>query len=106
MLNLRVQMVCAWSGVAFLVLYLFGWMWLADMVPPPAPSTAAEGIKAYFLTDLTAKRIGLLLALSVWGLLIPWGIALAAQTRRAERGFPILTLLQSHVCDLAPYLGT
>jgi hypothetical protein len=103
--NLRVQSACAWSGVAFLALFMFGWIWLADMVPPPDPSAAPEVIKAYFMTDLTTKRIGLLLAMSVWGLLIPWGIALAAQTRRAEGGFPILTLIQIACATSTAALG-
>ena len=38
--------------------------------------------------------IGILLAMSVWGLLMPWGTALAARTRRAEVGFPVLTIVQ------------
>lgn len=105
LLSLRVQSACAWSGVVFLVLFMFGWIWLANMVPPPAPSAGSEEIKAYFLTDLTTKRIGLLLAMSVWGLLIPWGIALAAQTRRAEGGFPILTLIQIACATSTAALG-
>jgi hypothetical protein len=80
--------------VVFLVLFFLGWVWLARMVPPPPPTSSAEEITAFYLSGLTAKRIGLLLAMSVWGLLIPWGIALAARTRRAEGGFPILTLTQ------------
>jgi hypothetical protein len=103
--GLRVQLVCAWSGVAMLVLYVIGWVLLAHMVPPPAPSASAEEIKAFFMTDLTSKRIGLALCICVWGLLVPWGIALASQTRRAEPGFPTLTLIQIACATSTAALG-
>jgi hypothetical protein len=104
-LNLKVQLICAWSGVVLLIGFLLGWGWLADMIPPPAPTASPEEIRAFFEEDLTSKRIGILLAMSVWGLLMPWGTALAARTRRAEVGFPVLTIVQVACATSTAALG-
>ena len=103
--NLRVQLACAWTGPAFLVLFFAGWVGLAHMVPPPPPTATAQQITAFYLDGLTEKRIGLLLAMCVWGLLIPWGAAIAGRTRRAEHGYPILTLTQIACATSTAALG-
>jgi hypothetical protein len=92
--GLRVQLVCAWSGVIYVPLFLFCFVVLSDFIPPPDPTASGEQIRAWFLDDLTTKRVGILAGMTLWALLVPWGVAVAAQTRRNERGFPTLTIIQ------------
>jgi len=89
-----VQLACAWSGVILVIGFLLGWIALAGFIPPPSPRASSEEIRAFFLDDLTSKRIGILLCMCLWSLMVPWGVAVAVQTRRAERGFPVLSVIQ------------
>ena len=89
-----IQLACAWSGVVLVVGFLIGWIGLAGYIPPPSPSASADEIRAFYLDGLTEKRLGLLLCMSLWALLVPWGVVVATQTRRSERGFPVLSVIQ------------
>jgi hypothetical protein len=93
-ISARVQQACAWSGVVLLVIFLPAFVFLCHLIPPPDPSWTAAQVKEFFLEDTTTKRIGIAICLAVWTLMLPWGVALAAQTARAERGFPVLSVIQ------------
>lgn len=87
-------MLGAWSGPALVVLFLIGCIPLAGFIPPPSPAASADEIAAMFRDDTTAIRIGCLVMIVGLSLIAPWGATIAAQTRRMERGFPILTYTQ------------
>lgn len=91
------QLWCAWCGPAMLVLFVLGFIVLAGWVPPPAPTDSAEQIAAMFREDTTAIRIGMFITMLSMSLMAPFGVAIAAQTRRMERGTPVLTWV-SIVC--------
>lgn len=62
------------------------------MWPPPYPVWSAELTKEFYLQDITQKRFGLAICISVWILMLPWSLVLASLTARAERGFRVLSL--------------
>jgi hypothetical protein len=92
-MNLRAQMVCAWCGLAFALLFLVGLWPIANFVPPLAPSLSAEAIAAIYQQNTLPIRFGTLLLLACSGLMCPFVAVIALQMRRIEGDrFPILTM--------------
>jgi hypothetical protein len=53
--------MCAWSGLAFAVLYGLPFVVIARFIPPPSPSWSAERIDALFVNHTMSIRIGMVL---------------------------------------------
>jgi hypothetical protein len=94
MVSARVRQACIWSGLVLLAVFLPTFVWVCDLWPPTYPVWSAESVKGFFLQDTNVKRVGIAICLAVWSLMVPWGIALASFTARAERGLPILGIVQ------------
>lgn len=92
--DVRVQRACAWSGVVLLLVFMPAFIVLCHLWPPPDPTWTAAQVKAFFLEDTARKRIGIALCLASWALIVPWSVALASFTARAESGFRILSVIQ------------
>ncbi|HAD08622.1 MAG TPA: hypothetical protein DCF62_04000 [Porticoccaceae bacterium] len=90
-MNIRSQLLCAWCGVVFLVLFTIGWVLLARFLPPPSPSLGAEEVAAIYQQNTGAIRFGLMLAMIAGGLTAPWVAVIANQMRRIEGNSPVLT---------------
>lgn len=90
----RAQLVCACSGVAFVVLFLIGFWAFAGFVPPPSPGDSAERIAARYTNNRNGIRTGLIICMFASGLLAPWFASIAVQMRRIEGSRPILTYVQ------------
>jgi hypothetical protein len=93
-MNRTAQLLCAWSGPVLVVLFTIGFVLLAGFIPPPSPTDSPQEITAMYRENLTEIRIGMVLSILAVGLMFPWGAAIAAQTRRTEGGFPVLTYTQ------------
>lgn len=93
--NSRLQLMCAWAGPGLAVFFGLGFVGFAGFVPPPAPSMSAGQVAAMFRDHATAIRTGMVfcqLGMTLW---CPFGISIAMQTRRAEKGKrPVMTVLQ------------
>lgn len=90
----RVQEICAWCGPAFVVLLFGGWGLVGGFIPLiPASDSAAEVAAAYG-DHVTLSRVGLILGLIGIACTVPFFTVLSLQMRRAERGLPILAILQ------------
>ena len=87
------QLLCAWSGLAATVLAALGMIVVGGFVPAQAPSASAADIAAWYAGHTTSIRIGLVLTLLGFTLLLPFGVAVALQTRRSEAR-PVMALLQ------------
>lgn len=86
-----VKLACAYSGYAFVVLFLVGFVPIAGFVPPPRPTETAAQIAARFHSDHDAIQIGMALCVLASALLLPWGAAVAEQMRRIEHRGRALT---------------
>ncbi|MGH7965328.1 MAG: hypothetical protein ACRERD_26545 [Candidatus Binatia bacterium] len=92
-MNTRNQLLCAHSTVVFVLFTLGGLLVLAGWVPPPSPALDAEQTAAVFAND-TQLRIGLAIIAFVAPLFMGLAMAIAAQLRRIEGPFHVMSGLQ------------
>jgi hypothetical protein len=84
--GLRNQRLCAWSGVAMIVVMLVGFE-IAGFNPPPSPHDSALQIAALFRDHTTPIRIGLVLTMFGSALLGPFVAAVESiETLSARLG--------------------
>jgi hypothetical protein len=92
--SLRIQQVCAWCGVAFVVVCGFTFIYLPHNYPPPDPSfTPQELVDNYYLKYRGGIMLGQCLQAATGVLYMVWCCQLAVQMWRREQA-PILSLLQ------------
>lgn len=92
--NRRFMRWCLWSGPAMAVLFGIGFFPLAGFMPPPSPHDTAAEIVRWYQDNLDGIRIGTVIMMLATPLIAPWGVALAAQTARTEKGFPVIAAIQ------------
>lgn len=85
---------CNWSGWVFLLLWLVGFVFFAQVVPPPSPDESAEQIAEFYRAHTGGIRFGLLLTLFVSPLYASWSAAIAAQMKRIRAAHPVMAELQ------------
>jgi hypothetical protein len=90
----KIQMACAWTGPLLVALWGFGAVVFAHIIPANTPQRSVADVVGSYTGNLTGIRIGMAMIMFGSGLLIPWGISLATQTRRASPDRPILFHIQ------------
>jgi Domain of unknown function (DUF4386) len=80
----RIQLLCAWCGPAFLLLFLIGFWVIAGLVPPPSAGDSATQIAYFYRANADQLRVGMLLLLIGAPLLIPFIVLLALQLKRSD----------------------
>jgi len=89
-----IQRLCAWSGVAALVLMAIGFWPLAHMVPPPSPHWSAQHTAQFFADHQTGIRFGMIICMVASALLMPLAVAITLQMRRIEGRHSALGYIQ------------
>jgi hypothetical protein len=93
--NRRAQLVCVWTGPLCAVLFIIGAVLLGHFIPPMvAPSDTAQVVARKFAEHTTQIRLGALVTIISMSLVATWGVTVAAQLRRTEGAFPVLTYVQ------------
>jgi hypothetical protein len=108
-MNRSSQLLSAWTGVAILVLFLLGGVVMSRWFPVPramTPGASGEEIQAWLARDGTWIKIGLTLMMASMACCAPWGAGIAAQTRRSEGRFPVLTYMQLTTLSVSCCLAT
>lgn len=88
----RNHLLLAWSGPVVVLVFFIGMVPLSGFIPPSDPGDSAREVVAWYQDDLTARRLGLILAALSFTLMLPWGASIAVWTWRIEKGFPGLTV--------------
>lgn len=86
-------LVCAWAGPVATVLAVLGFVVVGGIIPPQKPSASAPHIATFYTENATQIRIGMVLAMTGFTLFVPFGTAIAIQTRRVEFR-PVMTYIQ------------
>jgi hypothetical protein len=82
-MSLQTQRWCAWSGVAFTVCFIVGFL-VAGFVPPPDPAWGADGIARFYGDNAMRIHVGLLICSLSAPLITAWIAAISVQMRRIE----------------------
>ena len=90
----RFLALCAWTGPAVVTIFLIGFVAFARFFPPSSPASSAAEIAAMYVDNAVGIRIGCCIMLIGSTLTIPWGLSVAALTRRIEVGIPLFTYMQ------------
>lgn len=89
------QLICVWCGPLVAVLFAIGAVFLGQFIPPlVAPSDSASEVARKFAEHTMAIRVGAMISVISMSLIAPWGAVIAAQIRRTERRFPVLSYVQ------------
>ena len=73
-----------WSAVAFFLLWLIGFVFFAQWIPPIAPSTGPDAIAALFRTRSVPIRVGMVLMSLGTVFYLPWTMTLAGLIKEIE----------------------
>ncbi len=87
------MLLCAWSGPVATVLALLGMVIASGFIPATNPAASGREIADFYLNNLYGIRFGQVISMIAFTLLVPFGIAVAMQTRRIEAR-PVLTYVQ------------
>jgi hypothetical protein len=99
-----IQLLCAGAGPVAVVLALLGMVIVSGIVPPQDPSAGGEEIADWYSGDTTGIRLGMLISMIAFTLFVPFGIAIAIQTRRTEDR-PVLSYVQLACVAIAALEG-
>jgi hypothetical protein len=86
-MNQRSQLMCAWSGVVFLVLFAIGLVALAQFVPPPRANYSLHQVVQTYSRHTNRLRAGLVLMMIAAGFTAPWAGVISVQLKRIEGQF-------------------
>lgn len=94
LISQRIQLVCAYCGPAFVILYGISWVVLGHNYPPPDPMfTAQELVDNFYLKYQDRILLGQSLSTALGILYLVWACQLTVQMWPHEKK-PILSLLQ------------
>lgn len=94
MLSIRNQRLCAWSIVVGAVMFGLGWALFAGMFPPHSPASSAEDIATFYRSNTNMIRFGMVLTLISPAFYLPFGIVVAWQMYRIDKGNLVLAAVQ------------
>lgn len=91
----RVQIACAITGPAAIVLFLVAFWGIGGFIPPTAPTDSADSVAQFYADDRDAIRLGMVIGIPAAVLLLPFYVGVSAALARIEdRRFPVLSILQ------------
>lgn len=87
------QRLCAWTGPAAVVLSMLGMVVVGGYIPATNPAGSATEIARFYTENTGSIRLGMIISMIGFTLFVPFGIAIAMQTRRMEK-VPVMTYVQ------------
>lgn len=98
-MELKVQRVLIWSGLAMIALWLGAFLFIAGFIPPSPPSSSADAIVGLYNDHSIAIKIGMVISMFGSALLVPYAVAISGQLKRID-GARALADIQMVSCAL------
>ena len=92
-MNYRSQLLCAWSGPVYALLFVIGLL-MAGFVPPPSPALSPAELSDIYVERTNQIRIGMLIALAAQGFYVMFSAVVAVQMQRIQGPFSPLPMAQ------------
>lgn len=93
-MDLKLQRVGAWGGIAMLALLGPFFVMIAGLVPPPSPTASAHDIAQFFIDNKLRVRLGIALSLLAVCLALPFLAVICLRIRSVERKWGVLSVTQ------------
>ena len=88
-----------------LLLFALGFMYLAEYLPPPSADLPAAALVALLKANLNGFRLGMLVTMCGFALMVPWAIGIAGRLRVTEGEIPVLTYTQIACVAIGSLIG-
>lgn len=94
-MNSRIQTICAFCGIAFVIFAVVGMLPIAGLLPPTAPALGPVEVAAFYQANSGWLRAGILMTMISTAFTIPWIALLSVHVARAEGTTPVLSITQA-----------
>jgi hypothetical protein len=92
--DLKLQRVAAWGGIAMLALFFVFFMLIAKLIPPLSPTSSAQQVTDFLIANKVRVRIGLALSMLAACVALPWLATICLRVRRVEGKWGVLSVTQ------------
>jgi hypothetical protein len=93
-MDLRLQRIAAWGGIAMLALFFVFFMLIAKLIPPLSPTSNAQQIADFLTANKLRVRVGLALSLLAACVALPFLSTICLRVRRVEGKWGVLSVTQ------------
>ncbi|BCO89598.1 MULTISPECIES: hypothetical protein [Mycobacterium avium complex (MAC)] len=93
-MDLKLQRIAAWGGIAMLALFFIFFMLIAKLIPPLSPTASAAAITDFLIANKLRVRVGLALSLLAACVALPWLATICLRVRRVEGKWGVLSVTQ------------
>lgn len=88
-----------------LALFWYGFMYSAGYLPPPPADLSPDALVARIQGNLGGFRLGMLITMFGFALMVPWAVGIAALLRPCEGSHPVLTYTQVGSVAIGSLIG-
>ena len=93
-MDLKLQRVTAWGGIAMLALFFVFFMLIANLIPPLSPTASAQAITDFLVANKLRVRVGVAFTLLAACVALPWLATICLRVRRVEGKWGVLSVTQ------------
>jgi hypothetical protein len=93
-MDLKLQRIAAWGGIAMLALFFVFFMLIAGLIPPLSPTLSAQQVADFLVANKLRVRVGLALSLLAACVALPFLATICLRVRRVEGTWGVLSVTQ------------
>ena len=90
-MDLKLQRIAAWCGIAMLTLFGATFMLIGGLIPPLSPASSAQDIAQFLIDNKLRVRLGIALTLLAAAVLLPFLAVICIRIRRVEGKWGVLS---------------
>jgi hypothetical protein len=93
-MDLKLQRIAAWGGIAMLALFFVFFMLVAGLIPPLSPTLSAQQVTDFLIANKLRVRVGVAFTLLAACVALPWLATICLRVRRVEGKWGVLSVTQ------------